>query len=40
MKELLHRQVEETKISRRVRLGEIMGDIGEADDLDGADDLD
>lgn len=40
VKELLHRQVEETKISRRVRLGEIMGDIGEADDLDGADDLD
>lgn len=40
VKELLRRQVEETKISRRVRLGEIMGDIGEADDLDGADDLD
>ena len=40
VKELLHHQVEETKISRRVRLGEIMGDIGEADDLDGADDLD
>ena len=40
VKELLHRQVEEMKISRRVRLGEVMGDIGEADDLDGADDLD
>ena len=40
VKELLPRQVEEMKISRRVRLGEVMGDIGEADDLDGADDLD
>lgn len=40
VKELLHRQVEEMKISRRVRLGEVMGDIGDADDLDGADDLD
>lgn len=40
VKKLLHRQVEEMKISRRVRLGEVMGDIGEADDLDGADDLD
>lgn len=28
------------KISRRVRLGEVMGDIGDADDFDGADDLD
>lgn len=40
VKELLHRQVEEMKISRRVRLGEVMGDIGDADDFDGADDLD
>lgn len=40
VKELLHRQVEEMKISRRVRLGEVMGDIGDADDLDDADNLD
>lgn len=33
-------EVEEMKISRRVRLGEVMGDIGDADDFDGADDLD
>ena len=34
VKELIHRQVEETKIKRRVRLGEIMTDT----DNDGMDD--
>ena len=37
VKELIHRQVEETKIKRRVRFGEIMTDAdgdGEPDDLD------
>ena len=37
VKELLHKQVEEMKIRRRVRVGEIMGDSfdedGDADDL-------
>ena len=32
VKELLHRQVEENKIRRRVRLGEIMSDNFDADD--------
>lgn len=32
VKELLHRQVEEMKIRRRVRLGEIMTDSFDADD--------
>ena len=32
IKELLHRQVEENKIRRRVRLGEIMSDNFDADD--------
>ncbi len=35
VKELLHRQVEEMKLRRRVRVGEIMGN-----DLDDDDDLD
>lgn len=37
VKELIHKQVEETKIKRRVRFGEIMTDAdgdGEPDDLD------
>ena len=33
VKELIHRQVEELKIKRRVRVGEIMGN--EIDDADG-----
>jgi len=33
VKELIHKQVEETKIKRRVRVGEIMGN--EIDDADG-----
>ena len=35
VKELIHRQVEDTKIKRRVRFGEIMGN-----DLDNDDELD
>ena len=35
VKELIHKQVEETKIKRRVRFGEIMGT-----DLDNDDELD
>ena len=35
VKELIHKQVEETKIKRRVRFGEIMGN-----DLDNDDELD
>lgn len=37
VKELIHQQVEEAKIKRRVRYGEIMGDYdgdGEPDDMD------
>ena len=34
VKELIHRQVEEMKIKRRVRFGEIMTDDGINDDLD------
>ena len=37
VKELIHKQVEETKIKRRVRFGEIMTDAdgdGEPDDMD------
>ena len=38
VKELLHRQVEEMKIQRRVRFGEIMTtDSGDDDDLDDMD---
>ena len=33
VKELIHHQVEEMKIARRMRLGEIMGDVG-TDDCD------
>ena len=40
VKELLHTQVEEMKIRRRVRLGEIMTDGPDMDDLDPADDVD
>ena len=36
VKELIHKQVEEMKIKRRVRLGEIMTDDGIDDDLDDA----
>lgn len=42
IKELLHRQVEEMKIRRRVRLGEIMADnydAGDDSDLDLEDDI-
>ena len=35
---MIHQQVEETKIRRRVRLGEIMG--AGMDDTDSMDDLD
>ena len=38
VKEMIHQQVEETKIRRRVRLGEIMG--AGMDDTDSMDDLD
>jgi uncharacterized membrane protein YdbT with pleckstrin-like domain len=38
VKEMIHQQVEETKIRRRVRLGEIMGAV--MDDTDSMDDLD
>ena len=38
VKELLHRQVEEMKIRRRVRLGEIMTTGQESDDDDDPDD--
>ena len=34
VKELIHKQVEETKIKRRVRFGEIMTDDGIDDDLE------
>lgn len=36
VKELIHKQVEEMKIKRRVRFGEIMTDDGIDDDLDDA----
>ena len=38
VKELIHQQVEEMKLRRRVRVGEIMGDMDNDDDLDTADD--
>ena len=38
VKELIHKQVEEMKIQRRVRFGEIM--TTDADELDDTDDLD
>lgn len=38
VKELLHAQVEEMKLRRRVRVGEIMsGEFDDGDDLDGID---
>ena len=37
VKELLHRQVEEMKLRRRVRVGEIMGTDFDDDDLDDTD---
>lgn len=40
VKELLHKQVEEMKIKRRVRLGEIMTSSMDDDDSDLDDDLD
>ena len=43
VKELLHKQVEEMKIKRRVRFGEIMTDAdgdGDPDDMDDLDDMD
>lgn len=40
VKELIHQQVEENKIRRRVRLGEIMTDGCNHDDHDDDDDLD
>ena len=36
VKELIHKQVEEMKIKRRVRFGEIMGSMGD-EDMDEAD---
>ena len=42
VKELIHKQVEDMKIKRRVRFGEIMTDAdgdGEPDDMDDMDDL-
>lgn len=39
VKELLHTQVEEMKIRRRVRVGEIMNDIDSNDDDDDLDDI-
>ena len=38
VKELIHQQVEEMKLRRRVRVGEIMGDMDNDHDLDAADD--
>jgi uncharacterized membrane protein YdbT with pleckstrin-like domain len=37
VKELIHRQVEEMKLKRRVRVGEIMADNMDDDDLDDLD---
>ena len=37
VKELIHKQVEEVKIQRRVRFGEIMTDSNPDDDMDDAD---
>jgi len=39
VKELLHRQVEEMKLRRRVRVGEIMTSDMDDDDLDAYDDI-
>lgn len=38
VKELIHKQVEEVKIKRRVRFGEIMTDDADLDDMDQMDD--
>ena len=38
VKELIHKQVEEMKLRRRVRVGEIMGEMDNDDDLDAYDD--
>ena len=35
VKEMIHRQVEEAKAQRRMRVGELLGDDGLDDDLDG-----
>jgi len=40
VKELIHKQVEEMKIQRRVRFGEIMTDADGDGDLDDMDDMD
>lgn len=40
VKELLHENVEEIKIKRRVRFGELMGGCSHEDDHDDADDFD
>ena len=40
VKELLHRQVEDAKMRRRVRIGEIMTDDTSLDDIDADADLD
>jgi hypothetical protein len=37
VKELIHKQVEEMKLRRRVRVGEIMGEMDNDDDLDAYD---
>lgn len=39
VKELLHKQVEEMKLTRRVRVGEFMGDHNSFEDIDGDDDI-
>lgn len=33
VKELIHAQVEEMKVKRRMRLGEVMGDLSDDDDI-------
>ena len=38
VKELIHKQVEDVKIKRRVRFGEIMTDDADLDDMDQMDD--
>ncbi len=40
VKEMIHTQVEEMKLRRRMRVGEILTDTGDDDDLDTMDELD
>ena len=39
VKELIHKQVEEMKLARRVRVGEYMGDHNLMEDMDSDDDI-